>query len=81
MITEKEIKNEVDRWADSRLNGHDVSAFIQGAKWAFKKLNINIVKQEIRPICNRLGEVQQTDIDYDDCRNCNGTGKINISSK
>lgn len=31
----------------------------------------------ICPICNGYGETQQTDIDYDDCRKCNGTGKIN----
>lgn len=28
------------------------------------------------PSCKGTGEVQQTDIDYDDCRRCNGSGQI-----
>jgi DnaJ-class molecular chaperone len=28
------------------------------------------------PTCNGEGEVQQTDIDYDECRRCSGKGKI-----
>ena len=27
------IKDEAERWSDSRLNGHDTSAFIKGAKF------------------------------------------------
>ena len=32
--------------------------------------------KDICPICKGSGEVQQTDIDWDDCRRCNGTGYV-----
>jgi DnaJ-class molecular chaperone len=37
------------------------------------------LKETPRPTCPRCGgsgEVQQTDIDWDKCRTCNGSGKI-----
>jgi DnaJ-class molecular chaperone len=30
--------------------------------------------------CNGTGKVQQTDIDWDECRTCNGTGNIERST-
>lgn len=30
------------------------------------------------PVCNGRGECQQTDVDWDECRNCSGTGKVTV---
>lgn len=34
------------------------------------------VVKSVCPSCKGSGEVQQTDIDWDECRKCNGTGQI-----
>jgi len=39
-------------------------------------LNERLTKTQICPVCHGEGEVQQTDIDWDDCRRCDGTGEI-----
>ena len=54
MVTEQEILNEAERQSDSRLNGHDVHAFLRGAMWVCKKLNIPDVIQRSEQVCVRL---------------------------
>lgn len=51
MITEQQILNEAQRQSDSRLNGHDVDAFVRGAKWVCQKLNIPDVIQRSEQVC------------------------------
>ena len=43
---------------------------LKGAKLQPASLNIKSCS-----ICNGTGEVQQSDVDWDECRRCNGTGK------
>ncbi len=46
MISEEKIRKEAERLSDSRLNGHDVSAFIRGAKWMCREFGITITTDD-----------------------------------
>ena len=37
-VSEDDIRNEAERYSDSRLNGHDISAFIKGANYILTKI-------------------------------------------
>lgn len=49
MITEQQLRDEAVKRSDSRLNGHDVSSFVEGAKWICKQLNVTdaILRSEL----------------------------------
>lgn len=47
----------------------------EDGKQALSLFSVSNNEVAICPICRGKGEVQQTDIDWDDCRRCNGTGQ------
>jgi len=51
MITEQELRNEAVRQSDSRLNGHDISAFIRGARFVSQKLKLEHLIKRTEQAC------------------------------
>jgi hypothetical protein len=70
-LTEQQILNEAEKQSDNRLNGHDVSAFLQGAKWVCEKLNINVIKKNkhcIKLDCNCVHRYNENKCGIDKCK-------------
>jgi len=53
MITEQEIRNQAVKVSDSRLDGHDVSAFVRGAVWALKQLKLEYLIKRTEQACTK----------------------------
>lgn len=51
------------------------------ARISYTVVGEEISKGIVCPICNGRGQTQQTDIDFDTCRNCNGSGNIIITKE
>lgn len=76
MTEEKEIK---EAYRQYQLSTQGIDIWEEGsfrAGWiASKNLFKPDIIKSVCPSCEGTGKVQQTDIDWDECRRCNGTGQ------